>query len=80
MSKILARLSIPPRLRDEMMLKEGSAEGFDVPNTKDGVLFLNRWENSNAQERDTLMKRAFEEGTPIHQVQLENEKDDEDTV
>lgn len=75
MSKVLARLSIPPRLRDEMMLKEGSAEGFDVPNTKDGILFLNRWENTGADERDALMKRAFEENTPIHQVQLKNESD-----
>lgn len=78
MNKVLARLSIPPRLRDEMMLKEGSAEGFDVPNTKDGVLFLNRWENFTAPERDTLMKRAFEENVPIHQVQLKDENAEDD--
>ena len=79
MSKVLARLSIPARLRDEMMLKKGSAKGFDVPHTKEGILFLNHWENNTtAQERDELMKRAYAEDVPIHQVKIKKDEDEDD--
>jgi hypothetical protein len=77
MDRVLARLSIPPRLRDEMMLKKGSSQGFDVPNTKEGVLFLNRWENSSAQDRDAMMKQAYATDVPIHQVQLKKDEDED---
>jgi hypothetical protein len=72
MAKVLARLSIPPRLRDGMMLKEGHPNTFDVPNTKKGVLFLEFWKTAKSEVRDALMKRAYEEEVPIVDVKPED--------
>lgn len=72
MTKVLARLSIPPRLRYEMLLKEGSAYGFDVPHTREGIEFLRSWRESKPQERDDMMKRAYLENVPIHTIRLES--------
>jgi len=75
MSKVLARLSIPPRLRDGMMLKTGYPNTFDVPNTKEGVLFLEFWKNASAAVRDAMMKRAYDEEVPI--ITIKSESDEE---
>lgn len=56
-SNILMRASIPPRLLDEMMLKE--AAGFDVPATPEGIEFQQWWAKTSATERDQLMKTAY---------------------
>ena len=61
--KILAKVSIPNRLRDEMLLK--NAEYFEVPHTADGVEFMRWWEDAGAGDRDSLMKEAYDSNTGI---------------
>lgn len=61
--KILARLSIPGRLKDGMLLKEG--EYFDVPHTHDGIDFMRWWEQAKKDDRDALMKQAYASGANI---------------
>jgi len=65
MSRTLVRLSIPERLRDEMMLKTGSANSFDVPHTRAGVQFLSTWEEMGTPRRDALMKFAYARNVDI---------------
>jgi hypothetical protein len=57
MPKVLIRIGIPPRLRDEMMLKE--AASFDIPATDAGIEFQQWWSRAPAVERDKLMKTAY---------------------
>jgi len=65
MSQVLLRVSIPPRLRSETLLKTGSALGFDVPNTLAGVRFMSFWKSASAETRDAMMMRAYNEDIPI---------------
>ena len=58
MPKVLLRIGIPPRLRDEMMLKEGAS--FAIPATDAGIEFQQWWSKASATERDKLMKTAYE--------------------
>lgn len=58
MTKVFMRISIPPRLRDEMMLKEGAS--FDIPATNAGVELAQWWSEASASERDRLMKTAYD--------------------
>lgn len=76
MSKVLVRLSIPPRLRDSMMLKTGHPNTFDVPDTKAGAEFLEFWKSASTAERDAVMKRAYEEEVPIVDVKPEDEDEE----
>lgn len=75
MAKVLVRLSIPARLRDGMMLKTGHPNTFDVPDTKEGVEFLNFWKTAKTAVRDALMKRAYEEEVPIVSIAPEDAED-----
>lgn len=77
MAKVLVRLSIPPRLRDGMMLKTGHPNTFDVPDTKAGAEFLNFWKTAKTAVRDAIMKRAYEEEVPIVDVKPEDTEDDD---
>jgi hypothetical protein len=61
--KILAKVSIPGRLRDGMLLK--NAEYFEVPHNNDGVEFMRWWEKSASDDRDALMKQAYDNNTDI---------------
>jgi hypothetical protein len=54
--QILIQVSIPPRLRGEMMFKEA----FEVRNTKDGRDFVQWLETSSTDARDSIMKTAYE--------------------
>lgn len=65
MAKVLVSVSIPPRLRDGMMLKTGNAHGFDVPDTLEGAKFLTFWKTASAETRDAMMVRAYEEDVSI---------------
>lgn len=71
MAKILVRLSIPPRLRDEMMLKEAS--GFDVPATEAGLEFAQWWSKAPSDHRDRLMKTAHKSNISLLEA-LEQEQ------
>lgn len=73
MNKVLVRLSIPLRLRDGMLLKEGNSRSFDIPHTKEGILFLTEWEKMSSEDHDALMQRAYTENTPLHQTRLDND-------
>ena len=61
--KILAKVSIPGRLRDEMLLK--NAEYFEVPHNNDGTEFLRWWEKAASVDRDSVMKQAYDGGVNI---------------
>lgn len=61
--KTLAKVSIPGRLRDEMLLK--SAEYFEIPHTIDGVKFMQWWEKAAMKDRDALMKQAYDNNTNL---------------
>jgi hypothetical protein len=61
--KILAKVSIPGRLRDGMLLK--NAEYFEVPHSNDGIEFMRWWEEAGSGDRDTLMKQAYDSNTGI---------------
>lgn len=79
MTRVLTRLSIPPRLRDEMMLKTGhQSNTFDVPNTKEGNLFLDYWKGANSEDRDAMMKRAYDENIPIHEARPVDKKEEKE--
>lgn len=62
----LCRLSIPPRLRHDMLLKEA----FDVPNTEAGTLFLEWWRNAEPESRDRVMKVAHKHDMSVTDAQL----------
>jgi hypothetical protein len=61
--KILAKVSIPGRLKDGMLLKH--AEYFNVPHNADGVEFMRWWEKAGSDDRDSLMKEAYDNNTGI---------------
>lgn len=61
--KILAKVSVPGRLKDEMLLK--NAEYFEVPHTSDGVEFMDWWEKAASDDRDALMKQAYDNNIGI---------------
>jgi hypothetical protein len=61
--KTLVRISIPERLRNEMMMKE--ANFFDVPATLDGHAFMRWWEEAPADDRDEVLKIAYEKDTNV---------------
>ena len=61
--KTLVKVSIPGRLRDEMLLKK--AEYFEVPHTPDGFEFMSWWEKAAATDRDDVMRRAYDADTDI---------------
>ena len=61
--RLLVRISVPPRLQDEMLLK--TAGHFDVPNTPEGVEFQQWWEKAAAKERDNLMRKACNDGVSL---------------
>lgn len=63
MNQILVKVSIPGRLRDSMLLK--SAEYFEVPNTADGVEFMRWWEDAGSDDRDGVMKHAYDNNVGI---------------
>ena len=56
--KILTKVSIPGRLRDEMLLK--NAEYFEIPHNNDGIEFMRWWEKSASDDRDSVMKQAYD--------------------
>ena len=66
----LVRLSVPRRLKDEMIIKEGAA--FRVPNSNDGHKLLFWWKTASIADRDDVMRRAFNKGSTL--VQAWNEK------
>lgn len=57
MNKVAYRISIPPRLVDEMMLK--SAGAFEVPASQEGMDFMQQWEKLGSKARDEIMKIAY---------------------
>jgi len=61
--KILAKVSIPGRLRDGMLLK--NAEYFEVPHNNDGIEFMRWWEKAASTDRDSVMKQAYDADTTI---------------
>ena len=63
MSTLLLRVSIPPRLRDEMMFNKHAA--FDVENTPDGAAFVTWWEKAGAAVRDEVMRTAYDRNISI---------------
>lgn len=63
MTTVMARISIPARLMDEMMLKTAGA--FDVPNNAEGIAFMQWWEKSAAADRDSLMKYAYKNNVTL---------------
>jgi len=73
MPKVLMRISIPARLRDEMMLKY--AGSFAVPANDAGIEFQQWWSKAPAAERDKLMKTAYKNNITLLDAL---EQDDED--
>jgi hypothetical protein len=65
MSTILVRLSIPERIRGDMLLKTGGNETFDIPYTQAGVKFAAVWDEMSKPRRDALMKFAYERNLDI---------------
>lgn len=64
--RVLCRISIPPRLRDEMMLhKHGNAMEFDVPRTDDGSVFMQWWTKASSADRDDVMRSAYNNNVGI---------------
>jgi len=61
--KTLVKVSIPSRLRDEMLLKQ--AEYFEVPHTPAGFEFMSWWEKAASDDRDVVMKYAYDSGSDI---------------
>lgn len=56
--KTLVKVSIPERLRDGMFLK--TATHFAVPASMDGYAFMDWWEKAASDDRDEVMKVAYE--------------------
>jgi hypothetical protein len=61
--RTLVKVSIPGRLRDEMLLKH--AEYFEVPHTTDGFEFMSWWEKAASADKDDVMRRAYDANTGI---------------
>ncbi len=55
--KILVKISIPERLRDDMLMKH--ANYFEVPLSQDGQALMGWWEKAATASRDSLMKLAY---------------------
>ena len=64
--KILVKVSIPERLRDEMLLK--NANYFDVPASLDGHAFMRWWKEAAADDRDDVLKIAYEKSVNVTQA------------
>ena len=74
--QILTRISIPPALLDEMMIKTAGA--FDVPNNEEGIAFTQWWEKASRDDRHAVIKTAHENNVSIVAAkQLFDEKNDE---
>jgi hypothetical protein len=59
--KTMCRLSIPARLKEDIMFKEA----FDVPNTEAGAHFMTWWKEAQAESRDRVMKLAHANDIPV---------------
>lgn len=55
--KTLVKISIPERLRDEMLMKR--ANYFEVPLSSEGNELMKWWEKASSTERDDTMKLAY---------------------
>jgi hypothetical protein len=60
-TKVLIQVSIPPRLRNDMLMKEA----FEVRNTADGRAFVEWLGESSAEDRDGVMKIAYDRDIDI---------------
>lgn len=56
--KTLVKVSIPERLRHGMLMK--TANYFEVPVSPDGHAFMSWWGEAPADDRDEVMKTAYE--------------------
>lgn len=57
-------ISIPPRLRGEMLTKEA----FEVPFGPDGEALITWWEKAASTDRDAIMKLAYDKNINIAQA------------
>ena len=61
--KVLVKISIPERLRDDMLMKH--ANYFEVPVSQDGQALVGWWEKASTASRDSLMKLAYDKNMGI---------------
>ncbi len=61
--KTLVKVSIPDRLRCGMLMK--TANYFEVPASQDGHAFMSWWEEAVANDRDEIMKTAYDKNISV---------------
>lgn len=64
MAPLWMEISIPPRLRGEMLTKEA----FQVPYNADGEALMVWWEKAADIDKDAVMKLAYDKNVNIAQA------------